>query len=110
VAPAPGRVPTGGASADAACAASAKGTKRAQSSALTGVPLYQSGQGLHREKLRLGSRLGANWLWYRHRNRVLDAVFARVEKIARLDRQDPELAALSESNDAAPRAAEKDAA
>jgi predicted N-acyltransferase len=75
-----------------------------------GVPLYQSGQGLHREKLRLGSRLGANWLWYRHRNRVLDAVFARVEKIARLDRQDPELAALSESNDAAPRAAEKDAA
>src|SRR5579859_1901558 len=34
-----------------------------------GVPLYQSGQGLHREKLRLGSRLGANWLWYRHRNR-----------------------------------------
>jgi len=70
-----------------------------------GVPLYQSGQGLHREKMRLGSRLGANWLWYRHRNRVLDAVFAGVEKIARLDRLDPELAALSRSN-----VAEKDAA
>jgi len=58
------------------------------------VPLYQSGQGLHREKLRLGSRLSANWLWYRHRNRVLDAIFAAVEKLARLDRHDPELAAL----------------
>ena len=58
------------------------------------LPLYQSGQGLHREKLRLGSRLAANWLWYRHRNRVLDAIFAGVEKLARLDRHDPELAAL----------------
>jgi hypothetical protein len=58
------------------------------------IPLYQSGQGLHREKLRLGSRLAANWLWYRHRNRVLDAIFASVEKLARLDRHDPELAAL----------------
>lgn len=75
-----------------------------------GVPLYQSGQGLHREKLRLGSRLGANWLWYRHRNRVLDAVFASVEKIARLDRLDPELAALSRTNETASNTAEKDAA
>ena len=61
-----------------------------------GVPLYQSGQGLHREKVRLGSRLAANWLWYRHRNPVLDAIFAAVEKLARLDRHDPELAALIE--------------
>ncbi len=59
-----------------------------------GLPLYQSGQGLHREKLRLGSRLSANWLWYRHRNRVLDALLAMIERLARLDRHDPELAAL----------------
>ncbi|MGH8041459.1 MAG: GNAT family N-acetyltransferase [Rudaea sp.] len=59
-----------------------------------GVPLYQSGQGLHHEKRRLGSRLSANWLWYRHRNRVLDAIFVVVERLARLDRHDPELAAL----------------
>lgn len=58
------------------------------------VGIYQSGQGLHALKRRLGSRLSANWLWYRHRNRVVDAIFARVERIARLDRQDPELAAL----------------
>jgi predicted N-acyltransferase len=57
--------------------------------------IYQSGQGLHALKRRLGSRLSANWLWYRHRNRVVDAIFAVVEHIARLDRQDPELAALT---------------
>ena len=55
---------------------------------------YQSGQGLHALKRRLGSGLSANWLWYRHRNRIIDAIFALVERIARLDRHDPELAAL----------------
>ncbi len=54
------------------------------------IPLYESGQGLHREKTRLGSRLHANSLWYRHRNRFLDGVFARVERLARLDRLEPE--------------------
>jgi hypothetical protein len=58
------------------------------------IGLYQSGQGLHALKHRLGSHLSANWLWYRHRNRIVDAIFALVERIARLDRQDPELAAL----------------
>ncbi|MEO8802949.1 MAG: GNAT family N-acetyltransferase [Rudaea sp.] len=55
---------------------------------------YQSGQGLHREKLRLGSTLRANWLWYRHRNRILDTILALFERLARLDRYDPDLAAL----------------
>ena len=59
-----------------------------------GLKRYQSGQGLHREKLRLGSRLSANWLWYRHRNRVFDRIFATFERLFRLDRHDPELAAL----------------
>ena len=44
-----------------------------------GLARYQSGQGLEREKLRLGSRLAPNWLWYRHRNRVVDRVFAAFE-------------------------------
>jgi len=60
-----------------------------------GIPLYQSGQGLHREKMRLGSRLVANWLWYRHRNPVVDPVFAAGERLFRLDRFDAELAALN---------------
>ena len=64
------------------------------------IPLYQSGQGLHGVKLRLGSRLSANWLWYRHRNRLLDALFALVERVARLDRHDPELAALLKEHSA----------
>jgi predicted N-acyltransferase len=59
-----------------------------------GIPLYQSGQGMHHEKLRLGSRLSANWLWYRHRNRVIDWVLALLEPLARLDRNDPELTML----------------
>jgi predicted N-acyltransferase len=63
------------------------------------IPLYQSGQGLHHEKTRLGSRLLPNWLWYRHRNRAVDWVLALLEPLARLDRNDPELTLL----DAEPR-------
>lgn len=53
-----------------------------------GIGVYESGHGLHREKLRLGSALHANALWYRHRNRFIDRVLARFEKLARLDRSD----------------------
>jgi predicted N-acyltransferase len=53
-----------------------------------GIAVYESGQGLQREKVRLGSVLHANALWYRHRNRLVDGVFARLEKLARLDRFD----------------------
>jgi len=53
-----------------------------------GVAVYESGQGLHGEKRRLGSSLHANALWYRHRNRFIDGVFARFEKLASLDRFD----------------------
>ncbi|MER3547102.1 MAG: GNAT family N-acetyltransferase [Rhodanobacteraceae bacterium] len=49
------------------------------------IPVYESGQGLHREKQRLGSVLHANNLWYRHRNRFTDGVFARVDRFARMD-------------------------
>jgi predicted N-acyltransferase len=53
-----------------------------------GIGVYESGQGLHGEKRRLGSALHANALWYRHRNRFADGVFARFEKLASLDRLD----------------------
>ena len=59
-----------------------------------GLSRYQAGQGLHREKRRLGCRLVPNWLWYRHRNRVLDVVFAAGERWYRLDREDADIAAL----------------
>ena len=53
-----------------------------------GIGVYESGQGLHAEKRRLGSTLHANALWYRHRNRFVDGVFARFENLASLDRLD----------------------
>jgi predicted N-acyltransferase len=53
-----------------------------------GIGVYESGQGLHAEKRRLGSSLHANALWYRHRNRFADRVLARLEKLASLDRFD----------------------
>src|SRR5262249_15469383 len=59
-----------------------------------GILVYQSGQGLHQQKKRLGSRLLANWLWYRHRNPLVDRLLAAIEGVARLDRGDAELAAL----------------
>ncbi len=59
-----------------------------------GIGVYESGQGLHREKARLGSTLHANALWYRHRNRPVDRVFARFDKLARVDRLDPQPATL----------------
>ncbi|MEO6967284.1 MAG: peptidogalycan biosysnthesis protein [Rhodanobacteraceae bacterium] len=52
------------------------------------ISVYESGQGLHSEKLRLGGTLSANTLWYRHRNRFLDGVFARIDRLARVDRFD----------------------
>jgi hypothetical protein len=58
-----------------------------------GLARYQSGQGLEREKRRLGSTLVPNSLWYRHRNRVVDRVFASVERVFSLDR-DPDRSPL----------------
>jgi len=58
-----------------------------------GIGVYESGQGLHREKARLGSTLHANALWYRHRNRLVDRVFARFDNLARIDRLDRQSAA-----------------
>ncbi|MGH8145083.1 MAG: GNAT family N-acetyltransferase, partial [Rhodanobacteraceae bacterium] len=53
-----------------------------------GLAVYASGQGMQQEKMRLGSTLHRNALWYRHRNRFLDGVFARVERLAWLDHDD----------------------
>lgn len=57
-----------------------------------GLHRYQSGQGLHREKVRLGSRLTPNSLWYRHRNPLLDLGCRLAERLFRLDRLDPDFA------------------
>ena len=51
-----------------------------------GIPIYQSGQGLPEEKLRLGSTLAPNWLWYRHRNRLVDGTMKTAEHVLGLHR------------------------
>lgn len=50
------------------------------------IPVYQSGQGLPQEKLRLGSTLSPNWLWYQHRNRLIDGTMKTAERVLGLHR------------------------
>ncbi len=39
-----------------------------------GIQIYQSGQAAYKTKLRLGSKLIHNWIYFKHRNWLLDAV------------------------------------
>ncbi len=50
------------------------------------IGTYQSGQGLPQEKLRLGSTLSPNWLWYQHRNRLIDGTMKTAERALGLHR------------------------
>lgn len=54
-----------------------------------GLTKYQSGASVYHDKIRLGSRLSANGLWYRHRNRAIDLALASIERVFGLDREDP---------------------
>ena len=51
-----------------------------------GMAIYQSGQGLAEQKLRMGSALAPNWLWYRHRNRLVDRTLKTAEHALGLHR------------------------
>ncbi len=51
------------------------------------IGTYQSGQGLPQEKLRLGSALTPNWLWYQHRNRLIDGTMKTAERALGLHRE-----------------------
>lgn len=53
-----------------------------------GIRTYEAGQGLQREKQRLGATLHPNAIWYRHRNRIVDSVFRHLDGMARMDRRD----------------------
>lgn len=59
-----------------------------------GIPVYQAGQGFYGPKVKLGCRLSPNWLYFRHRNRWINAVLRAVARIVSLDRFDPEIARL----------------
>lgn len=57
-----------------------------------GIPLYQSGQAGYAVKRRLGSRLLANWLFFRHRKPWLNALLRLVGQLVRVDRHDEDVA------------------
>lgn len=56
------------------------------------IPILQSGQTAYAMKLRLGSSLLRNWLYFRHRNRILDRLLRLAGPLLAADRHDPDLA------------------
>ncbi|WP_062117593.1 GNAT family N-acetyltransferase [Aureimonas sp. AU40] len=63
-----------------------------------GVPVYQSGQAFYGPKLRLGCRLSPNGQYFRHRNKLVNAILLQVARVVRLDRFDPAIADLVEAD------------
>ncbi|MCW5748219.1 MAG: GNAT family N-acetyltransferase [Alphaproteobacteria bacterium] len=61
-----------------------------------GIGLLVGGQAGYGPKLRLGCTLSPNWLFFRHRNRLIDALLRLVAGFLRVDRHDPVLSGLSE--------------
>lgn len=62
------------------------------------IPLYECGQAGYASKLRLGCRFTGNMLFFRHRNRLLNALLKVIKRFVRPDRSDPAMAAaISES-------------
>ena len=57
-----------------------------------GLGCYQSGQAGYGPKRQLGSKLSANWLYFRHRHVMLNRVLGLIGQLVRLDRFDAELA------------------
>lgn len=51
----------------------------------------QDGQTAYREKLRLGARLVASGIWFRHRNPLVQALLRRISPLLAFDRADPAL-------------------
>jgi uncharacterized protein len=50
-----------------------------------GLKIYESGQAGYETKLRLGCALRRNWIYFRHRNRVIDRLLAWVSPMFALD-------------------------
>lgn len=57
-----------------------------------GIPILQTGQTGYAMKLRLGSELRRNWIFFRHRNPVINWVLRLAGPLLAADRHDKELA------------------
>lgn len=62
-----------------------------------GIGCYQSGQAEYGPKKRLGSRFSPNWIWFRHAGPLVNCLLTIVARLMRLDRYDPNLAAVLET-------------
>ncbi len=59
-----------------------------------GIPQLQSGQTAYASKLRFGSRLDKTWVYFKHRSRAINAIFAPWGPTS-LRQDGPDLAALA---------------
>ncbi len=57
-----------------------------------GIPFLQTGQTAYAMKLHLGAKLRPNWIFFRHRNPILNAVLRLAGPILAADRYDDDLA------------------
>ncbi len=57
-----------------------------------GIPLLQTGQTAYAMKLHLGARLRPNWVFFRHRNPILNAALRLAGPMLAADRHDDDLA------------------
>ncbi len=62
-----------------------------------GYKMLQSGQTAYGEKLRLGSRLESSYIYFRHRNPVLNTVLRFLSRFIAFDKMDPDLQAYQQS-------------
>lgn len=61
-----------------------------------GIGCYQSGQAEYGPKKHLGSRFSPNWIWFRYAGPLVNCLLAIIARLMRLDRHDPDLAAVLE--------------
>lgn len=60
-----------------------------------GIGSLQTGQTAYASKLRFGSRLDKSWVYFKHRGRVVNALFRTFGPLLAFDKMDPDLAALA---------------
>ena len=53
-----------------------------------GIPVLQTGQTAYAMKLRMGSELRDNWIYFRHRNPILNAILRLAGPLLAADRHD----------------------
>ncbi len=63
-----------------------------------GYKKLQSGQTAYGEKLRLGSRLEPSYIYFRHRNKVVNAILGFAAKFIAFDKMDKDLQAYKKKN------------